>query len=131
MTTSEQQWYPKGFFPLMIRVTDRKHEKAEKMNACAEGIVFTAESCLNSFMARAGEKYDLKVRGEDENCGTRSMEVLAEKMGQADSDVAEAMVAVPFPDRELIRVELNIFASEVDEMCGEADRFEFYMQSAF
>ena len=131
MTTSEQQWYPKGFFPLMIRVTDRKHEKAEKMNACAEGIVFTAESYLNSFMARAGEKYDLRVRGGDENGGTQNMEVLAEKMEHADSDVAEAMVAVPFPDRELIRVELNIFASEVDEMCGEADRFEFYMQSAF
>ena len=116
MTTSEEQWYPKGYFPLVVRVTDRKQNDEAPDVGCSMDYSLSAEDCLNRFVRKAQEKYDMRMKDGSKRLGAM---------------VAEAVVAVPFPDRELIRIELNVFASEMDDICGEADRFEFYMQSDF
>src|SRR5574344_1364587 len=100
MDNQRQHAYPKGSFPVLVRVEGR----SEKVDALM---------LLKEYMKHAGERYELTVVKEAEGNGTK----------------AEAVVAVPFPDRENIRVDFNIHASEVEEHVGE--QVYFHMESAF
>ena len=56
MTTSEEQWYPKGYFPLVVRVTDRKQNDEAPDEGCSMDYSLSAEDCLNRFVRKAQEK---------------------------------------------------------------------------
>ena len=106
--------YPKGYFPLHISVCDRCcRSVSENKDECTENL--TAK-ILNRFISFAKGKYDLHVILQPENKETQQ---------------AEALIAVPFPDRENIRIDFNIFASEVDREYNDDTRFEFRMESAY
>jgi hypothetical protein len=99
MDKKEQNSYPKGHFPVHISVTGKS------MNG-------DALSLLEKFVEQSGEKYPLAI--------------LEKPSGEATK--AEATISVPFPDRENIRIDFNIFASDMEETCGKA--LYFYMESA-
>ena len=100
MDKKEQNSYPKGHFPVHISVTGKS------MNG-------DALSLLEKFVEQSGEKYPLAI--------------LEKPSGEATK--AEATISVPFPDRENIRIDFNIFASDMEETCGT--ELYFYMESAF
>ncbi len=138
MNASEQHWYPKGFFPLLLRVEDKMAGKDDDL---------TPEAILRRFLAIAKEKYDLHTINEHEesdarSCGNKSghtpSQGLATQAAQAShpnegacKPSAETRIAVPFPDRENIRIDYNIFSSEIDNECGSPIRFHFHMESDF
>ena len=99
MEKKEQNSYPKGHFPVHISVTGKS------MNG-------DALSLLEKFVEQSGEKYPLAI--------------LEKPSGEATK--AEATISVPFPDRENIRIDFNIFASDMEETCGI--ELYFYMESA-
>lgn len=100
MDKSEQKAYPKGHFPVRI---------------CADSVRdgCSALSLLERFVEAARNKYE--------------MATVTELTG--DAHHAEAVISVPFPDREHIRIDFNIFASEVEDEHG--DGLYFLMESAF
>ena len=100
MDEKKQQAYPKGHFPVHICVT-ATHTTADAL------------SLLEQFIQRMEVKYPLAIL--DKPSGTASQ--------------AEATLSVPFPDRENIRIDFNIFASEMDDTYGSA--LYFHMESAF
>ena len=99
MDKKEQNSYPKGHFPVHISVTGKS------MNG-------DALSLLEKFVEQAGEKYPLAI--------------LEKPSGEAT--IAEATISVPFPDRENIRIDFNIFSIDMEETCVK-DLY-FYMESA-
>ena len=99
MDKKEQNSYPKGHFPVHISVTGKSMHG-------------DALSLLEKFVEQAGEKYPLAI--------------LEKPSGEATK--AEATISVPFPDRENIRIDFNIFASDMEETCGKDPHF--YMGSA-
>lgn len=99
MDEKKQQAYPKGHFPVHISVTGKS------MNG-------DALSLLEKFIEQSGEKYPLAI--------------LEKPSGEATK--AEATISIPFPDRENIRIDFNIFASDMEETCGK--ELYFYMESA-
>lgn len=68
---------------------------------------------LGRFMEEASKKFDLTIV----------------KTLSGDTMNAEAVIAVPFADRENIRIDFNIFASEVEDEHGTG--LYFHMESAF
>ncbi|MBR1667727.1 MAG: hypothetical protein IJ693_05530 [Bacteroidaceae bacterium] len=100
MDKSEQRSYPKGHFPVRISV-DRKQGDASALHL------------LGEFIGMAQEKYE-----------TATVEPLT-----GGALHAETTISVPFPDRENIRIDFNIYASETEEKHGKG--FYFYMESAF
>ncbi|MBQ9666387.1 MAG: hypothetical protein IJV33_07940 [Bacteroidaceae bacterium] len=71
-----------------------------------------ARELLLRFLQRLSESYDLQVLEEP-------------------TERAEATIAVPFPDKERVRVEFNVFASEVEDACGDPLRYYFFMESQY
>lgn len=133
MNASEQHWYPKGFFPLLLRVEDKM---------ASTGGMPTPKDLLERFVALAKEKYDLRAFEECEGsseCGRMPTQALATRNAchtcrpgkGGHAPWAEKHIAVPFPDRENIRIDYNIFSSEIDDECGCATRFHFHMESDF
>ena len=100
MAHHEQPPYPKGSFPVRISVT-------------GNGSGSNASDLLASFMDEAQENYQLSI--------------VSPLLG--DASHAEAVIAVPFPDREHIRIAFNIFASEAEDQYGTG--LYFHMESAF
>lgn len=93
----------KGFFPLRISVNDKQGMLAVEM--------------LTRFIQEMSQKYDLQV--------------ITSSHPDNSPRQAEAIIAVPFPDKEPIRVDFNVFASVVEYECGDAYRFYFFMESAY
>lgn len=123
MNTPEQHWYPKGYFPLLIRVEDKKPGCGQKMGT---------EDILDLFVKKASENYDLHVK--EDFCGTTDSTDLGSKAKTphgTPANCSEKHIAVPFTDRENIRIAYNIFASDIDGKCGDAYRFHFHMESEF
>ena len=100
MDEKKQQSYPKGHFPVHISVT------AKSTNA-------NTLSLLQQFIQRMEAKYTLAI--QQAPSGTPSL--------------AQATISVPFPDRENIRIDFNIFASEMEDVHGQG--LYFHMESAF
>ena len=50
---------------------------------------------------------------------------------EAPPQTSEALIAVPFPDKEKIRIDFNIFASDVEETCRVPYQYHFLMESAY
>lgn len=50
---------------------------------------------------------------------------------EAPPQTSEALIAVPFPDKEKIRIDFNIFASDVEETMPPLSRYHFFMESAY
>ena len=69
----------------------------------------------------------ISVTGKSMNGDALSL--LEKFVEQSGETKAEATISVPFPDRENIRIDFNIFASEMEETCGK--ELYFYMESAF
>ena len=101
MGHSEQNSYPRGFFPVRIRI-DRQGKNEHP-----------ALHLLEQFIETTRQRYEVAIV----------------EAPRGDSTHAEAVVAVPFPEREHIRVDFNIFASEKEEELGQG--YYFYMESAF
>lgn len=100
MDENKQQSYPKGHFPLHLTVT-------------AKGTTADSLSLLQQFIQRMEAKYTLAI--QQPPSGTPSL--------------AEAILSVPFPDRENIRIDFNIFSSEMDATYPPT--LYFHMESAF
>ena len=100
MDENKQQSYPKGHFPLHLTVT-------------AKGTTADSPSLLQQFIQRMEAKYSLAI--QQSPSGTPSL--------------AEAIISVPFPDRENIRIDFNLFASEMESIHGNG--LYFHMESAF
>ena len=73
----------------------------------------SAITLLERFMEEAGKKFDLTIL----------------EVPSGDTMNAEAVIAVPFADRENIRIDFNIYASEVEDEHGTG--LYFHMESAF
>ena len=100
MDEKKQQPYPKGHFPVHLSVT-------------AKGTTADPLSLLQQFIQRVEVKYPLAI--QQPPSGTPSL--------------AEAILSVPFPDRENIRIDFNLFSSEMDDTYGST--LYFHMESAF
>ena len=100
MNEKKQTNYPKGHFPVSISVEDRN-------------TYGNASILLEKFIQQAEEKYPLVIV----------------KQSQGDASHAQAVVSIPFPDREHIRIDFNIFASEAENEYGQG--LYFHMESAF
>jgi hypothetical protein len=100
MDKKEQNSYSKGHFPVHISVT-------------GESTHGDALSLLEKFIQQAGEKYPLAIQ----------------QSPTGDATKAEATLSVPFPDRENIRIDFNIFASDMESIHGNG--LYFHMESAF
>ena len=100
MDEKKQKAYPKGHFPVHINVMS-KNKNADAL------------SLLKQFIKRMEEKYPLAIQ--------------AEPSGEASQ--AEATISVPFPQRENIRIDFNIFSSEMEDTLGTP--LYFHMESAF
>lgn len=100
MEKSEQQKYPKGHFPLHLTIDDRQSD-------C------NAIELLKEFIKKMAEKYSLTIVEEP----------------SSDTTKAQAVISVPFPHREDIRIDYNIFASEMEDRFGAG--LYFHMESAF
>lgn len=113
MNITEQYTYPKGFFPVHISI----HENTQKKEISAKDYVLhqlDVKQLIDRFILFAKEKYDLHIISNSQIIKTNQ---------------AEATIAVPFPDRENIRIDFNIFASEVEDEGG--CNLYFHMESAF
>lgn len=100
MDKKEQNIYTKGHFPVHIIV--------EGKNTKADALVL-----LGKFSDQTLQKHPSSV--------------VEQPIG--DDTHAEAVISVPFSDRENIRIEFNIFASEMEDEYGIG--LYFYMESAF
>ncbi len=103
---TEQQTLRKGFFPVRISVEMQTAERWADQ----------AEELLHTFVQKMAEKYDLQVLNQPHKSASTIRR-------------AEGVIAVPFPDRERIRIDFNIFASEMEEEHGT--ELYFHMESAF
>lgn len=70
-------------------------------------------SILSQFIDLARQRYDLALLSSPAGTSTH----------------AEAIFSVPFPDRERIRIDFNIFASDIESTHGTG--LYFHMESAF
>lgn len=139
MNISEQHWYPKGYFPLLLRVEDKM---------ASNGDDFSPKAILKRFVAEAKNKYDLQTMEEclaklpcDDHeratgfhtgtCQDEEIQDSCTTWENGSTAWAETHIAVPFPDKEMIRIDYNIFSSLMDEECGNATRFHFHMESDF
>lgn len=94
----------KKFFPLRISINDKQGDCATEL--------------IHQFVSEARQKYDLQVIALPNN-------------GPAiETHHAEAIIAVPFPDKERVRIDFNIFASNTEEKYDDALRFRFHMENA-
>ena len=100
MDKKEHNIYPQGHFPVHIIV--------EGKNTMADALCL-----LEQFIEQSREKHPSAVV----------------KQPTGNSTHAEAFITVPFPDRENIRIEFNIFASDMEDEHGTG--LYFYMESAF
>ncbi|MBO7570051.1 MAG: hypothetical protein J6T11_06850 [Bacteroidaceae bacterium] len=87
-------------FPVHISVENKRKETS-------------AINLLEHFMEEAGKKFDLSIV----------------KTLSGNTQQAETVIAVPFADRENIRVDFNIYASEMEDKHGTG--LYFHMESAF
>lgn len=113
MNNTEQQTYPKGFFPVHISIcvnTSSKESTADDATCHKIDI----KLLVDRFILLAKEKYDLYIISNSQLSRTNQ---------------AEATIAIPFPDRENIRIDFNIFASEVEDEGYHS--LYFHMESAF
>ena len=112
MNNTEQHTYPKGIFPVHISISDVARK--EGMPAGAIRHETDTKQFIDRFILLAKRKYDLYIISHSHI---------------TKSNMAEATIAVPFPDRENIRIDFNIFASEVEDEYGH--NLYFHMESAF
>lgn len=89
-------------FPVHLSVENRSDK------ACAKTL-------LDSFIEQMTHKYELITLIP--SSGTSSQ--------------AEATISVPFADREHIRIDFNIYASEMEDTYGAGTGLYFHMESAF
>lgn len=113
MTNTEQHTHPRGFFPVHISICENllKKEIPAEVAACHE---IDIKQLIDRFILLAKEKYDLRIISDSQI---------------TKANQAEATIAVPFPDRENIRIDFNIFASEAEDEGGS--NLYFHMESAF
>ena len=106
MEKSEQNNYPRGHFPLHLTITFSPSSDEGR-----EG--FSTIEILSQFIDLAQQRYDLALLSSPAGSPTH----------------AEATCSVPFPDRERIRIDFNIFASDMEAIHGTG--LYFHMESAF
>lgn len=106
----------KSYFPLHICVDKltggHSGDDIDKHRANANKI-------LVRFIAQAMEKYDVKL-----------VDFQGGNLHNAIPRNAEAVIAVPFPDKENIRVDFNIFASEIEAEYSNEKNVHFFLESA-
>lgn len=100
MDKTEHNECPEGGFAVRVNVK-RMHGEAD------------THRLLSGFVERAKTKYELST--------------LVNLSG--DASEAEVVIAVPFADRERIRIDYNVYASEMEDEHG--DGLYFHMESAF
>lgn len=122
MNTRNQHWCPNGFFPLLVRI-EMKRRGTESGLSEAGGL--TPQNLLARFVKEAAITYDLLLPHEDAEPSRTAAQT------SSGGSTAEMRIAVPFADRENIRISYNIFASTIDEECGDDGIFHFHMESDF
>lgn len=105
---TEQKTLKKGFFPVRISAEMRPTTHQNSLT----------EELLRTFVQKMAEKYDLQVLSQPQD--TISTPTICR---------TEAVIAVPFPNREHIRIDFNIYASETERELGT--ELYFRMESAF
>lgn len=119
MEKSEQIKYPKGHFPLHLSTTLVETPKTIPLSLSPDSHHASFDSqpialhCLEQFISLMKRKYDFSV--------------LDAPVG--DATHAEAFISVPFSERENIRIDFNIFASDIEATYGS--HLYFHMESAF
>ena len=108
MEHSEQPNHPRGHFPLHLTITSNGCEKPDDTR---ESSTLNLTDILAQFITQASEHYALSVLTSPFGTPTR----------------AEAIISVPFPDRERIRIDYNIFASDMEAQHGP--HLYFHMES--
>ena len=73
---------------------------------------------LSRFLYEASEKYDLKL-----------VDIQGGNLHNAIPRQAEAVIAVPFADKENVRVDFNVFASEIGEEYHDEESMHVAMES--
>lgn len=92
---------PKGFFPLRI--------------SAASGLI-------QRFLETTEFKYDIIVMSAPRSISENTKE-------PPHPDIEEALIAVPFSNKEMVRIDFNIFASEMETSLGVTT--DFRMESAY
>ena len=106
--------YPKGSFPVKVSVESKGNgADSASMSQTSNQPTRSALTLLSRFVEEAQQKFQLTI--------------VTSPTG--DPHFAEATIAVPFPDREHIRIHFNIFASEMEDQHGTG--LYFHMESAF
>ena len=105
---------PKGFFP--VRISVMGYEDGEIAGENTLNTTHTPLLLIERFIEKVRDMYKIAILNHP---------IIKETKG------AEAIIAVPFSERERIRIDYNIYASEIDEEVGNRLRYEFHMESAF
>lgn len=105
----------KSYFPVRIVVDGlRGGHSGDDINKHR----LNANKALVRFIAQAMKKYDLQL-----------IDIQAGGLHNAIPRHAEAVVAVPFPDRENIRVDFNIYSSELEAEYHDETNMRLTMES--
>lgn len=105
----------KTYFPVRIAVDGlRGGHSGDDINKHR----LNANKALVRFIAKAMHKYDLQL-----------IDIQAGGLHNAIPRHAEAVIAVPFPDRENIRVDFNIYASELESEFHDETNMRLTMES--
>ncbi|MBQ9362263.1 MAG: hypothetical protein IJT97_02460 [Bacteroidaceae bacterium] len=93
-----------------------------RIKISVEGLQYTdAQAVLNSFIQSVKAKYELGIC-EETNSGSLS--------DQQAATHAEAILTVPFSERESVRIDYNIFAAQFEDEHPEDSDVYFRMESA-
>jgi len=105
----------KKYFPLRISIDKlRGGHSGDDINKHRPNAI----KLLARFLFEASEKYDLKL-----------IDIQGGNLHNAIPRQAEAVIAVPFPDKENIRVDFNIFSSEIGEEYHDEESMYLFMES--
>lgn len=103
MDKTELETLRRGFFPLRISIDDKRGGLATEL--------------LMRFINETKQKYDLQI--------------IALNHPNNTPHHAEAIVAISFPHKESVRVDFNVFTCIIEDECGDAFRYNFFMESAY
>lgn len=105
----------KSYFPVRISVDKlRGGHSGDDINKHRANAV----KVLTRFLYKAMQKYDLQL-----------IDIQAGNLHNAIPRSAEAIIAVPFPDKENVRVDFNIFASDFEGEFPDEKNAEFFLES--
>lgn len=105
----------KKYFPVRISVDKlRGGHSGDDINKHRSN----ANKVLTRFIYSAMQKYDLQL-----------CDLQGGNLHNAIPRHAEAVIAVPFPDKEQLRVDFNVFASDFEGEYPDEDTVEFFLES--